>query len=372
MMLTSSPSSMQLDTGSRARSSAIEDGPTPTLMDIAAAVVERRRTIGLLGIAFALVAALVLALLRPTYTAVASVMPQSGSSTSKLSSLAAQFGISAQNASSAGSPEFYAYLLKSDAVLRQVILSPATADTTIKEGGPDIMAGLAGTRGTEADREWRALRKLRNNLLITPDDASGMVHIQFSDPSRALVQPVLLRMLQVLDNIVIGLRLSQSAAEGQFVQQRLAEAAQQLHLAEDQMERFLASNRDYEMNPQLQFQHDRLERELMIQQGVYLTLAQGYQQAKIDAVHDTPLLSVAEPPLPPIRADPKPYIVALLAGLFAGLAAGVVYSLAREYRVVAARSHADSYERLTRALQNTRHDVTNIARRLTRRGAKSA
>ena len=57
--------------------------------------------------------------------------------------------------------------------------------------------------------------------------------------------------------------------------------------------------------PELNFQQERLQRQVQLQQQLYTTLSQSFEQAKIEEVRDTPVITVVEPPEAPVRPDPR-------------------------------------------------------------------
>jgi len=89
-------------------------------------------------------------------------------------------------------------------------------------------------------------------------------------------------------------RQSQAAAERGFTEERMAEAQEELRAAENELQRFLQNNRQFQNSPELVFQHDRLQRRVAMRQQVYTSLVQSYEQARIDEVPNTPVITVVE------------------------------------------------------------------------------
>ena len=85
----------------------------------------------------------------------------------------------------------------------------------------------------------------------------------------------------------------------------MGEVRRDLQEAENRLAGFLKVNRDYQNAPDLRFQYDRLNREVSIQQQLFVSLAQSFEQAKIDEVRDTPVISVVEAPEVPARPDSR-------------------------------------------------------------------
>ena len=66
--------------------------------------------------------------------------------------------------------------------------------------------------------------------------------------------------------------------------------------AERAREDFLRQNRGFGNSPELMSEHDRLQRQVAMRQEVYTSLLRSQEQARIDAVRDTPLLAFIDTP----------------------------------------------------------------------------
>src|SRR5262249_19274502 len=100
-------------------------------------------------------------------------------------------------------------------------------------------------------------------------------------------------------------RQSQARSERQFIEVRLQDVSKELKAAEDRVQEFLQSNRSIEDSPRLVFERERLERELTMRQQVYASLVQSFEQARIDEVRDSPVVTVIDPPSLPIDPDSR-------------------------------------------------------------------
>src|SRR3989442_10111034 len=80
-------------------------------------------------------------------------------------------------------------------------------------------------------------------------------------------------------------------------------------------------------SPSLTFERGRLARQVSLAEALYQSLAQQYQQSRLDAVKDLPSFTVLDPPnQPALRAFPKRRVAVTLAVvLVAVAAAGTVF-----------------------------------------------
>jgi uncharacterized protein involved in exopolysaccharide biosynthesis len=126
-------------------------------------------------------------------------------------------------------------------------------------------------------------------------------------------------------------RQSQASAERKFTEARLAEGAEELRIAENRLQGFLQGNREFGGSPALGFERDRLNREVAMRQQIYTSLAQAYEQAKIDEVRESPVITVLNPPIEPARPDPRGLVSRGLAGIVLGGMLGIFFALLRTY-----------------------------------------
>jgi uncharacterized protein involved in exopolysaccharide biosynthesis len=303
-----------------------------SVIDILTALLLHWRRILLAAVAVGLIALGGGMLLPPVYTATASILAQAaGGSASRIAGLASQFGISVGAAGGGPSPELYAKLLQSEALLRRA----ATATYTVVQDGRARQGNLAYYFDTDGDtpeeRQANAVQELGDATSTSVDDASSLVNLSVTTKSPELSLQVAREMLSVLDDLNTTVRKKQADAESRFTQSRLEEQAAVLRATEERLQAFLARNRIFQNDPVLQLQYNRLNREVQMQQEVYTSLAQGYQQVRIDAVRNTPTISVmTQPMLPQV---PRPRHLALLGvvGVILGAALAIITVLAQEY-----------------------------------------
>ena len=332
-----------------------------SLFEMLAPLVRRWRLIAGTAIACATVAAVLLLLQRPVYTADASFTPESpnnsaiSGSIAGLAGLAGQLGLSA-NISASVSPDFFARLLHSRELLRSVLLTEFSdpGDTGRKRPLLDLLE----VRGkTPEERLQTGARRLSNLTEANVDKATGIVTLEVEMPSADLAAAVANRMLDLLNKFNLERRQSQSHEQRRFTGDRLEAAEQELREAERAHLRFLQNNRQYIGSPMLEFQAEQLERTVRVKQEVFLTLTKAHEEARIAEVRDTPVLTVVDSAVPPaLRTRPKRTLgtaIALVVGALLGV--GLVYLSA--YRARIRRDSAPDYVDFRAALQEARGRV---------------
>lgn len=303
-------------------SSSISE-PIPLLAIINAVLRNRARIILIAALLGTVVGAYVLFSKR-LYVSTASFSLQ-GSDTRRFSGIAAQIGLALPAGEGTQSPAYYVELLGS----REILGSAAASPYFQTRDGRRTSATLADIYGIkESDsalRQEETVRRLRTAISSEKSRETGIVGISVAAPSPALAQQLLSRLLELLNEFNLKTRQSQAANERRFIEQRLAEVTVDLRAAEDRLQNFLQRNRDaFSNTPDLSFEHDRLSREVALRQQVYTSLAQNYEQARIDEVRDTPAMTIIEAPNLPVRPAPRGFVRKVLLAIILGLVIGIL------------------------------------------------
>ena len=264
-----------------------------------------------------------------TYTAAASFMPDSRrSGGGGLSGLAAQFGVSLPGSDGGQSPAFYAELARSRSVLAEI----AADRFTLEDRRTGTYAQLFGIVGeSPAHVEASVIERLSRQVSSSIAQKMGVVQVGVTTTSAALSQQIADSLVAVINRFNLERRQSQAVAERHFAERRMAEARLELRTAEQRLLAFLQSNR-IRSAPDLSLEEDRLMREVGMRQSVYSSIAQSYEQARIDAVRDTPVITIVEPPVLPLKPDPRGLVGKALLCLVLGGAAGAVLAMALDAR----------------------------------------
>jgi len=270
-------------------------------------------------------------LARRNYTASASFIPQtSDRGLSRLASLAVQFGIPPLGGQGGQSPDFYASLLTSRQLLGAVADTGFTL-TPSAGGSPVTLADFLNVEApSPALRRERVVDALQRRVGAVADVKTGLVEVIARMPDPAVAQQVLRRMLELLNEFNLRTRQSQARAERVFVEGRLQEVRSDLREAENRLQAFLQSNRDFN-SPQLKFQQDRLQREVQMRQQLYTSLAQSFEQSRIDEVRDTPVITVVAEATLPVEPDSRRIITRAVVALLLGGMLGVLMGFLREF-----------------------------------------
>ncbi len=303
-----------------------------SFLRVANVLLRHRRMVVAWGLLLmALVAGLTLYFPR-TYTARSTFMPQTRKQSSSLSGIAAQFGLAMPTTEASQSPAFYADLVQSRGLLGSVVDTPFEYET---EDGTKVKGTLTDfykSKGkSPALRRDAAIRRLGDDVDASTVQKTGVVDLSVTVTQPALAVQINQRLLELLNEFNLKSRQSQAGEERRFTERRLGEVRQDLRAAEDRLQQFLQRNRDIRNSPELTFQADRLQREVTMQQDVFTTLAQAYEQAKIEEVRDTPVITVVQQAEFPVRPDRRGLVIKSILGLMAGLLVGSAIAFWRSY-----------------------------------------
>lgn len=290
----------------------------------------RHLVLGVTLLCFA--AAVVLTLLSPrSFTASSAFMPQTRKATSSLSGLAAQFGFTLPTGETQQTPAFYADLVQSRSILGSVVADSFTYQVDGQETRGTLIDFYESKGATPLLRRDAAIRRLESDIDASTVQRTGVVTMDVTVRQPALAVQINQRLLDLLNEFNLQTRQSQAAQERRFTERRLAEVKQDLRAAEDRLQQFMQRNRDFRNSPELTFQADRLKREVTMQQEVYTTLAQAFEQAKIEEVRDTPVITVIQRPELPARPDRRGLTFKGLLGVLVGLVIGAALAFWKSY-----------------------------------------
>lgn len=344
------------------------------LIDVMAALLAHRRLI--IGLPLLLVVIAVVATLvqRRQYTATASFMPRAtdASRLAGLGGLAAQIGVNLPAGDPGQSSDFYADLVLSREVLGAI--ADSRFDNPVVKGGPaqSLVVLLEAEGETPARQREEAILELTRRVSVSKNIRTGVIRIGVRTPWPELSRQVAQKILDYVNDFNLRQRQARAAAERQFAEERLRAIRTELYEAEEAVAEFERRNHAYRGSPSLSTAYDRLTRAVSMRQQMFTSFSQLYEQARIDAVRNTPLIMVLDHPETPARPDSRRGVLSVLLALLAGLLIAVLIAFARESAAQARVAAPDDYARLAALRAATRADLRRPWRLLVpSRGAKS-
>lgn len=308
-------------------------------------LLRRRRLVGGFAAAGAVLGLLSGLLSDRLYGSRLTILPQvTESNLLGLARAAGALGVRLPSATSGGwdSP-IYVEVLQSQALLGDIALDSVVV---VEEGGRRVaLSSLFKVpptgRGSLKDRAVLALRKV-----IATRELKALNAVQVTVTTRwpSVSYAVAQRLLDAVGRFAVETRQSQATAERNFIEARVADAKDSLRGAENRLQTFLQRNRSTANSPELEFDRDRLQREVGLRQQLYATLLESYQEARIREVRDTPVFTVLEAPQVPTVPRPRRSVLKAGLGLLAGSLLGFLISFV-SVGLAGARRRQDSDSR---------------------------
>lgn len=315
--------------------------------------------------AFMVVGVLVALFSAKVYTASCDVVPQSSKSgaSSSMSSLAALAGINLnqmQNAETL-SPNVYENIMGSTTFCKELMQTkldfeeighpvsffdyytseeynkkgvgtyimeytiglPFTILNAIRGEQPELDYSAVGenTIETISKDEYEAMKILSECIGITLDEKKGYVTISANMPEAVAAAQMAQATFTLLERYITEFKIEKVKSNLDFVQERYDEAKRSF---EDVQAR-RAKLRDANMNTSrytARTELERLDAEYTLAQGVYTSLAQQVEQAKISVKETTPVLTVIKPVTVPYKKSKPQRVMILFAFTFLGVVAG--------------------------------------------------
>lgn len=303
----------------------------------------RRLVVGIMISVFVL--AMAIGFLRQrTFSAHASFIPQHQDARGGLSGLAAQFGLSVPGTELTQSSAFYVDLLMTRPIERAVVENRynLVSDTGRVTGTLVELFGIKGP--SAAEKLDAAVKRLRASMSASVVERTGVINVSVKAPYASLAAQIVQQLLNELNRFNVERRRSQASAEREFIETRLGEINGELRSAEERLQTFLQRNRDYRNSPELVFQEDRLVRDVSVRQQLFTTVSQAYEQARIEEVRDTPVITVVEPPEVPLWPDSRRLTLLGVLALAIGAMLGAFLAFLSEFARRTVALDSDEFE----------------------------
>ena len=251
-----------------------------------------------------------------------------------LTGLASQFGVSVPMGATAdlSSPSLYPELLRSRTFAEKILDKEFYLDKYGKK--LSLLAILThGDKPPEFGKDTlvtQALAPLETILGFDqePSSAFSVIKVTTSEPVFAKeLAEVVLAELEALNRFYKSQTLNEKTS---FISNRIYSVKNDLESSETRLKEFNERNRQI-ASPALQLELERLVRDLEIQKGIYLTLKQQLELAKIEEVQEASIVQILDKPQIALGPSNKNLILSVLfAGVF-GVGLGILLGFVRSY-----------------------------------------
>ena len=304
-----------------------------TVFPILEALLSRPRLVFGLPLVAAAVTSIAVLVMPPTYAATASFVADNSVQSrlpAGLAGLASQFGVNL-GAEASRSPAFYADLLRS----REILGDALAAKVAGPQSGDSIAVyDLYRITGTTPERRIDSgIKALRSRITLALDQRTNVVRVTVEAPRAVAARDVLQLLLDRLADFNIHTRQTTAGERRKFIEGRVATSEQELQIAEEALRTFYERNRQWQSSPQLRFDEQRLNRQVTVQQELYLTLRREYETARIEEVNNTPVLTIIDRPVVPgTRIRPQRTITVMLVTFVVAILASALAIMLQHHR----------------------------------------
>ena len=306
-----------------------KENPELNLADVLARWWRKRKPIAC-GMLCGLVIGLTIALLYPkAYAVTVKMIAETGSSglSDELSGLTSLVGINFTGLRSEEqlNPSLYAEIVASVpflAEMSEVFIRDSLLSAYVPGFGGEAVR--IGHKGRPTRREHKLVESLRKNMAVTTDRQNGLtaVAVTLIDPQAAAVAAD--SLVAKLERYLITARLRKARADFNFIRDRFGEAKANYYTAQDAYARFQDVHR-HTAKESAAVEGNRLYQEQQLAYNVYSQLAGQLEVARLKVQERTPVLTVIEPAIEPVRHSSPRRSLIVLAGLLLGAAVPMAY-----------------------------------------------
>ncbi|MFC2087602.1 Wzz/FepE/Etk N-terminal domain-containing protein [Bacteroidota bacterium] len=184
---------------------------------------------------------------------------------------------------------------------------------------------------TDLEEFEKAYAYFKDLISINRNMENLVITIAVMMPEAQLAADIANYIPELLSEYVQNEQQSNLKRNLEYIELRLDTVKRELKQAEEELKEFREKNRIIAESPELQLEYGRLQREVTIWQEVYLTLIKEYEMAQIELIKETPVLSIIDEAVPPIKRE-KPkrkriVIIFAFLGGFLSLLGVIVYEV---------------------------------------------
>ena len=221
------------------------------------------------------------------------------------------------------SPQFYADLLTTRVLVEHVL----SAQFPLRRDSLESLEAY-WDEGQPPDplRHERNVKRLLDHSSASANPRTGLISYSLEGPSPAVARLMVDTALATLNDMVVRMRRQRATSERTFLELQWNALHDSLSAREGDLKVFYERNRQV-ASPELQFEEASLKREVDRIQAIYVQLGTQLEQARLQEVRDTPVLSVIDPPTTPVRKSEPNIKLLAVTGLVVGCCVTVIWAL---------------------------------------------
>jgi len=167
--------------------------------------------------------------------------------------------------------------------------------------------------------------------MIEINTSGSMYELEISTFEPQLAADLARVVIEELDKRQREYNARHTTGTRKFIEELLIDTKAELEEAEEGLKNFREANRNIISSPALQLKQERLGRDVAVLIGVYTTLKQQLETAKIEEVKESDYVLILDKPETPLYpSKPRKKFMVILAGIL-GIGLGMVLAFIREY-----------------------------------------
>jgi len=252
-----------------------------------------------------------------------------------LAGLASQFGVNVPTGSSAdlSSPSLYPELLRSR-TFAEIILDK---EFYLDQYGKKLPLLAILTNGDSLPKQNLEMRvstavNLLNEeyLAFDQDPRSTFSVIKVTAPEPLFAKELADVVLAELESLNRYFKTVTVNEKNVFIENRISSVEGELETSEQALKDFNERNRQIS-SPSLELELERLERDVEVQKGIYLTLKQQLELVKIEEVQETSIVQVLDKPQLAMGPSNKNIKLSVIMAGVVGFALGIIFAFFRSF-----------------------------------------
>lgn len=272
-----------------------------------------------------LIVALVYCFISPNrYSTVATILPTNNSDQKlSLGALAggalSDLGLGSMMTATETSPALYTHILKSRLVSDKILDKKYNFSYKNKD------KSLKLKQYFEIENHDYVLKELSGITNFDLDRNTGIISLTVTTKYPELSKVIVDSYIDELNNYVMHTKQSKAQDNEKFIAKRLTEVEKELYEVQNNLLLFRTKNMNFLVaaDPTLMKELDNLERNVLIQETILLTLTKKHELAKIEVAKDIPIIQVLDQgSIPLIKSAPSRSII-----MFSTLFGSVFFSI---------------------------------------------
>lgn len=266
----------------------------------------------------------------PVYTATATILPadnEDNSLSNALSGLVRVAGI--RRPSGINSTLVFPEILKSRNMAKRILAGRyRSPGMEVKEGTLFEIFNIQEL--PEPERMETGIRLIQRRLQVQQDRITQMIELAVTTPDPVLSAEIAGAFVTELNTLYQEIQVKKARDNRRFLEARFEEISRQLQAAEKTL---LAFNRQNAVigSPDLKLEQGRLQREVRLQQQLYMTVSNQLEVAKIEEVKSRPVIQVLDTADPPLMKSGPPRRQRVMQAALLGLLLGLGLVFGREW-----------------------------------------